>query len=142
MKVRNKFDGCDYLLSVVHVRKRIMIPRDFNGISFPPMKLENITCEGAVYPYRPTNFLRQVFSKPVLVVNLDDGLGRITQDDFAKFLEALIRDEGIPNLLDEGRSYQIYRKYGFESATKEIWSLFLLSRIRHAFIFQPPDFSG
>src|SRR5271155_5535413 len=118
MKVRNKFDGCDYLLSVVHVRKRVIIPRDFNGIPFPPMKLENITLQGAVYAHRPSSFLRQAFSRPALVVNLEDGLGRVAREDFEKFLGELIGDESIPDLLDEERSYQIYRKYGFESATK------------------------
>jgi hypothetical protein len=138
MKVRNKFDGCDYLLSVVRVRKRITISRDFNGVPFPPMKLEHITLQGAIYEHRPASFLRQVFSKPVLVVNLEDRLGRVAREDFENLLEALIADESIPDLLDEERSYQIYRKYGFESATKAIWSLFLLSRIGNAFIFQAP----
>jgi hypothetical protein len=135
MKVRNKIDGCDYLLSVVAVRKRILIPRDFNGVPFPPMKLENITFQGAVYAQTQPSLLRQVFSKPVLVVNLEDGLGRVAREDFESFLGALIRDECIQDLLDEEGSYQVYRKYGFESATKDIWSLFLLSKIRNAFVF-------
>ncbi len=104
-------------------------------VSLPPIRLENITLQAAVYEPK-TSFLKQILSKPVLVVNVDDPSEQISGEEFSEFMRKLIENERMDELLAESGSDEIYKRYGFQSVDKNIWSLFHLSKIKNAFVFR------
>jgi hypothetical protein len=91
--------------------------------------------QAAVYEYRP-NFFRQILSKPALVVNLSDVSGRVPDEEFLEIVRAMFENERVENLFDEDGVSKIFDRYGFRSISRSIWSLFHLSRVRHAFVLK------
>jgi hypothetical protein len=140
MKSKNKFNDRSYIISIVPVRNRITIPMtlpvdDDIEVSLPPIRFENITLQAAVYEHK-TSFLKQILCKPVLVVNVDDPGEQICGEEFSEFMRELIENERMDDLLAESGSDEIYKRYGFESVSKNIWSLFHLSKIKNSFVFR------
>jgi hypothetical protein len=143
MKVRNAPTDVPYIISVIATRKRVTIPltiplSDDVQVSLSPMRFDHLTLEAAVYEQK-SSFFRQILSKPVLVVNLNDPGGHISTKEFSNLMCNLVENERIEDLLDETRSNEIYKWYRFESVDKQIWSLLHLRRINHTFIFRTPE---
>ena len=103
-------------------------------LSFSRIRFEHIRLEAAVYEHK-TSFLEQILSKPLLVVNVNDPGGQISGEEFSEFMRELIENEQMGDVLAGSGSREIYKRYGFESVNKNIWSLFYLSKIKHTFVF-------
>jgi hypothetical protein len=131
MNLQNTPNHREFLLSVNSVQKHISIRIDAPGVSLGSINLSHITIQAAVYAQS-----RHMFSKPLVVVNVNDPRGRIERADFQEFMRALLREESIEDLTNESTSSTIFHKYGFESLIQDIWSVFLLRRVRNVFIFQ------
>jgi hypothetical protein len=140
MRAVNKFNNKVYFISVANVRRRINVPMSLNmdedEIALPPLELE-IRLQAAVYEYK-SNFLRQIFSKPVLVVNLDDVRGQVTNEEFSELVQEVIESEPVTDLLKKNGVSGVYDRYGFRSVGKGVWSLFHLSKVKHTFILKTP----
>ena len=140
MRAVNKFNNKVHFISVANVRRRISVPMSLNvdkdEVTLPPLEFE-IRLQAAVYEYK-SNFLRQILSKPVLVVNLDDVRGQVTTEEFTELVREVIENEPMTDLLKKDGVSEVYDRYGFQSVGKGIWSLFYLSKVKHTFILKTP----
>lgn len=132
--INNKFNGNDYRVSIVPVHKRISIPGPLSGVAdgikLEPMEFDSIIFEAAI-------FVKKSFLKPFFVIELDDYSKKTTAEEFAKFIHHIIANEKIDTLMNFGKGLDdAYHKYGFMAARHDIWSLFVLGRIRTIFIFK------
>ena len=139
MRVVNHFNRKVYFVSVVSVQRRIKLPMDVGldkgmRLSLPPIEFET-RLQAAVYEYK-SNFFRQILSKPALVVSLSDVSERVLDEEFAQLMRDLFEGERLEDLFHEDRVGEIFAKHGFEAINRRIWSLFHLSRVRHAFVLK------
>jgi hypothetical protein len=146
MRVVNHFNKRVYFVSLASVQRQIKIPTDDVGLSdlkFTPIEFR-IRLQAAVYEYKP-NFLRQLLSKPALVVNLSDVGERVPDEVFSELVRGMFENERVEDLFDEDAVGEIFDRRGFKSISISIWSLFHLSRVRHAFVLKStggPAFSA
>jgi hypothetical protein len=132
MRVVNHFNNRVYFVSLASVQRRIKIPTDV-GVDTP---IEFQTrLQAAVYEYK-ANFLRQILSKPALVVNLSDVGERVPDEVFSELVRGMFENERVEDLFDEDAVGEIFDRRGFKSISISIWSLFHLSRVRHAFVLK------
>jgi hypothetical protein len=103
-------------------------------LAHPPIEFQT-RLQAAVYEYKP-NFFRQILSKPALVVNLSDSSERVPDEEFSEVVGKMFENERVEDLFDEDDVGDILDRYGFKSISKSIWSLFYLSRVRHAFVLK------
>jgi len=137
--LKNKFDGNDYRVSIVPVRKRASIPdplrkaipkQYWRSMGLKPICFDNIIFEAAIYP-------RKKFFKPLFSIELDDGYSKkTTEEEFTKFIHHIIANEKIEDLMNG--VLEIYKKYGFVATEHDMWQLFLLRKIRIVFILKDP----
>jgi hypothetical protein len=132
MRVVNRFNSKVYFVSLARVQKRIRLPMDV--LAHPPIEFQT-RLQAAVYEYKP-NFFRQILSKPALVVNLSDSSERVPDEEFSEVVGKMFENERVEDLFDEDDVGDILDRYGFKSISKSIWSLFYLSRVRHAFVLK------
>jgi hypothetical protein len=134
--LNNKFDGKDYMVSIVSVHKRISIP-DLLSECFPKgtilesTRYGNITFEAAIFR-SPKKF------KPFFTIELNEYGTKITKEDFTKFIHHIIVNEEIDNLIDSKKVFDTYKKYGYIARRHDMWHLFLLSKTIFIFIFKDP----
>lgn len=141
MRAVNRFNNKIYFISVAKVRRRINVPISLDmgevEVALPPLEFE-IRLQAAVYEYK-SSFLRQILSKPVLVVNLDDVRGQVGEEEFSEIVRQVIENEPMPDLLKKDGVSEVYDRHGLQSVGKSIWSLFHLSRVKHTFILKAPE---
>ncbi|MGP8153274.1 MAG: hypothetical protein ACLQBQ_03895 [Smithella sp.] len=135
--LKNKFDGNDYRVSIVPVRKRASIPDPlrktipkeyWHSMGLKSMSFDNIIFEAAIFPKK------NIF-KPLFSIELDDGYSnKTTEDEFTKFIHHIIMNEKIEELMNG--ILDIYGKYNFVAIEHDIWNLFLLSKMRIVFILK------
>ena len=137
--LKNKFDGNNYRVSIVPVRKSASIPDPlrkttpkeyWHSMGLKPMSFDNIIFEATIFP-------KKKFFKPLFSIELDDGYSKkTTEEEFTKFTHHIIMNEKIEDLMNG--VLDIYEKYGFAAAEHDMWQLFLLSKMRIVFIFKNP----
>lgn len=146
--VKNVHDGKTYSISIIPTKKQMAIPSAPEYRHLLPPTVFNLIFEAAIYAKRP-----KVFSKPLLVIHVDDGYGapkdamsslanigakiqhpRMSEEDFTKLILALVADEIIPNLFNNETS--VYKKYGYTSLEYDIWSIWFWQKIRHIFLLR------
>ena len=139
MRVVNHFNNRVYFVSLASVQRRIKIPTGvgLGDLKFTPIEFQ-IRLQAAVYEYKP-NFLRQILSKPALVVNLSDASGRVPDEEFSQLVRGMFENERVEDLFDEDRVGEIFDRRGFKSISRSMWSLFHFSRVRHAFVLKSRD---
>jgi hypothetical protein len=143
MRVVNHFNKRVYFVSLASIQRRIKIPTDVGlddedvFLEFTPIEFR-IRLQAAVYEYKP-NFLRQILSKPALVVNLSDASGRVPDEEFSQLVRGMFENERVEDLFDEDRVGEIFDRRGFKSISRSMWSLFHFSRVRHAFVLKSRD---
>jgi hypothetical protein len=121
-KVKNRHDGCLYYVSVVNRRKTLTIRKELPG-GYLAFNLDfNFRYEAAIWKKRPI----PVFSKPLVIVNLDDGTRQpsITKEEFSTLVELVLRDEPIEHLLSDDRPYNMFEKYDVLSVQNVVGELF------------------
>ena len=135
--LKNKFDGNNYRVSIVPVRKRASIPDPlrktipkeyWHSMGLKPMSFDNIIFEATIFP-------KKKYFKPLFSIELDDGYSeKTTEEEFTKFIHHIIMNEKVEDLMNG--VLDIYEKYGFAAAEHDMWNLFLLSKIRIVFILK------
>ncbi len=138
MRAVNRFNNKVYFVSLANVQRQIMLPMDVTlgdvRLARPPIRFQT-RLQAAVYEYKP-NFLRQILSKPALVVNLSDVSGRVPDEEFSEIMRTMFENERVEDLFDEGGVNKIFDRHGFTSISRSIWSLFHLSKVRHTFVMK------
>lgn len=140
----NKMDGQSYFVSIIPVSKQIQIPLKLSGnlgtgdMSLDNIEFNDITMQAAIYStavFRK-NIIGSLFSKPLLIINLDDGLRQIAIDDFKAFVTMLLTEERLKDLSSDLNSRKIFEKHGYMVASYDIWSIFYLSKVKDMFVFR------
>ena len=135
----NKHNGHTYLVSIVEVAKRIRIPLKISGdMTLADLDLNDINMQAAIHPisFLKKNLISSLFSKPIVVINLDDGLKQISLEEFKTFLTTLLTEEKLDDILNKNVNLKVFEKYGYLATHLDIWSLYLFSKVRNIFIFR------
>jgi hypothetical protein len=160
--INNKFDGNNYRVSIVPVRKRMSIP-DLMAEFYPegsspvwegtdesvlkPRKFDAIF-EAAVFKkgkiWKPFFVIEYGFTIDSMTESLKDLTevilrkkinlvkDKITEEEFGKFVHNIIANEKL-DLVMNGKS-DVYIQYGFMATKNDMWQLFYLGKMIFVFI--------
>ena len=125
--IKNNLDDNYYRVSIVPNRKRASVPFSYDKRSIgEPIKFDNIIFEAAIFP-------KKKCFKPLFIIELDDWHEKkMSEDEFAYFVNHIIENEKIDNLMRDVSD--TYKKYGFLAIEHDMWQFFFLSKIRFIFI--------
>ena len=132
----NLSTGQTYLISIIPIRKRIVIPMDLFGVPIDPLRFDHLVFQAAVYRKRRVHPLLLGFTVPTFVINLDDPTGRISESGLSELVGRLLANERIEDIYSEEDCNDIFKKYGFYAVRHDIRTLLLLfKKVRHIFVF-------
>jgi hypothetical protein len=135
----NRFDGQIYVASIIPTKNRIQIPIKIGEIPIEPLRFDSLIFQAAVYPKQKIHSWRLAFTLPTLVINLDCLPERISENEFAEFVNKLLANEPIDDLYSENTYYDLYKGYGFEAVRHDIRPLLRFKKAKHIFVFQTPE---